>query len=133
MATPARLRLGAEVLLAYVRVRLLLARRSLPRAVERLRRAPSRPAASAAAEPAPAEAWRCARAVVRVLRPLPADSRCLVRSLVLLSLLARRRIEATLVVGAAVEPRFAAHAWVELEGVPLLEPGTAGEGRLVEL
>jgi hypothetical protein len=55
-----------------------------------------------------------------ILARLPTDSRCLVRSLVYLSLLSRRGIEGTLVIGARTEPEFAAHAWVEVEGEPML-------------
>jgi Transglutaminase-like superfamily len=121
-----RLALAAEVLALYPRARWLLARRELPEAVAALRGARSRPAA----DPDPV---RCAVAVERVLRLLPADSRCLVRSLVLLALLERRGLGAALVIGVLPEPEFAAHAWVEHRGRALLAPGPAGAGRLVEL
>ena len=77
---------------------------------------------------------RLGRATVRTLTPLPTDSRCLMRSLVLTGLLARRDIDVKLVL--AVHPgekEFAAHAWVEFEGQPLLEPGIDPFERLVEL
>ena len=48
-------------------------------------------------------------------------------------MLARRGGAASLVIGVVPEPRFAAHAWVEFAGEPLLKPGNAREGRLVEL
>ena len=63
------------------------------------------------------------RAVARVLAHAPRRSRCLVQSLVLTRMLARRGIESSLVIG--VTPGggdFAAHAWVEAAGVPLLPP-----------
>jgi Transglutaminase-like superfamily len=53
------------------------------------------------------------------------------RSLVLVSLLARRSLPATLVIGVLPGERFAAHAWVELSGRPLLPAGDYE--RLVEL
>jgi hypothetical protein len=48
------------------------------------------------------------------------DSRCLVRALVLTRMLARRGIESSFVLGVAAQPAFAAHAWLERAGVPLL-------------
>ncbi len=66
------------------------------------------------------------------VRLLPTDSRCLVRSLVLTRLLGRRGVPSSLVIGVMSEPQFAAHAWVEHGGAPLLSPGT-GFQRLVEV
>jgi hypothetical protein len=80
-----------------------------------------------------ADARRLGRAVTRLLVLLPGDTRCLVRSLVLTRLLARRGIPATLVIGARSGPDFLAHAWVELTGDPVLSPGDGSFGRLVEL
>ncbi len=77
--------------------------------------------------------WRYAMAVVKVLRLLPTDSRCLVRSLVLTTVLARRGADTTLVIGVTAAPEFSAHAWVEHRGEALLEPGPTGDGRLLEL
>jgi hypothetical protein len=71
--------------------------------------------------------------VARVLAHVPGDTRCLVRSLVLTRLLASRGIEAKLVIGARTEPEFLAHAWVEHDGTPVLDPGNGSYGRLVEL
>jgi hypothetical protein len=137
----AKLRLGGEVLAAYVRVRVKLRRDGLPRTVDSLRPRSHLSAHSAdKCERAPgsgpigaAGAARGARAVESVLRLLPTDSRCLVTSLVLIAVLARRGGAASLVIGVVPEPRFAAHAWVELNGRPLLKPGDARDGRLVEL
>lgn len=123
--------LVAEILATYVRVRWSLRRHDLPSTVAALRARPSR--RRSRAELDPAGAWAYAHAVVRVLRLLPTDSRCLVRSLVLLSVLARRGAEAELVIGVLAGPEFAAHAWLEHRGVPLLKPGRAAAGRLVEL
>lgn len=71
--------------------------------------------------------------MVRTLTVLPADSRCLMRSLVLTGLLARRGISSSLIIGVRLEPEFAAHAWVEYGGEPLLPPGDPSLGRLTEL
>jgi hypothetical protein len=62
------------------------------------------------------------RAVTRVLAYAPRRSRCLVQSLVLTRMLARRGIESSLVIGVAPGEQFAAHAWVETAGIPLLPP-----------
>jgi hypothetical protein len=64
---------------------------------------------------------------------VPGDTRCLVRSLVLTRLLARRGIQAKLVIGASAGGEFLAHAWVEHDGYPVLNPGDGSFGRLVEL
>ncbi len=78
-------------------------------------------------------ARRLARAVVATLRLLPGDTRCLLRSLVLTRLLARRGIPSRLVIAARTDPEFLAHAWVECGGAPVLDPGDETFGRLVEL
>src|SRR5262249_11888496 len=118
--------LATEILFIYARVRWLLRRGALPHTVARLR-AGSRPHAN------DLRPERCAAAVERTLRALPTDSRCLVRSLVLVALLSRRGLRAKLVIGVLRGPEFGAHAWVEHDGVPLLQPGMAARGRLVEL
>jgi hypothetical protein len=136
----ARVQLALEILGAY-----LLARRAL-------RRAPIASVLAALRSPrrgtrtgdigdlhtqAPAvvlvRARRLGRAVSRTLAPLPGDTRCLVRSLVLVRLLARRGVPAKLVIGARTAPDFLAHAWVEYAGDPVLSPGDGSFGRLVEL
>ncbi len=126
---PAKARLAAEILIAYARVRRLLAHRDLRQTVRALRDRPE----SAAPRLDRGEAVRLTQAVVRVLRLLPTDSRCLVRSLVVLALLADRGTAVELVIGVLPGTTFAAHAWVELDGMPLLEAGVAAERRLVEL
>ena len=76
---------------------------------------------------------RLAAAAERVLARLPGDSRCLTRSLVVLTMLARRGIEVRLVLAARPTPTFAAHAWVERAGHPLLPTRGFGDARLTEL
>jgi transglutaminase-like putative cysteine protease len=75
---------------------------------------------------------RLGNGVERTLRALPVDSRCLVKALVLTRMLARRGIDCTFVVGVRARPRFAAHAWVERDGSPLLAT-TPDFQRLTEL
>ncbi len=81
----------------------------------------------------PREANRLAYLVSLTLAALPTDPRCLVRSLVLIELLARRGIASTLVIGTSGSSDFSAHAWVELNGEALLSPAGFDGGRLAEL
>jgi hypothetical protein len=123
--------LAFEILATYLRARWLLARGDLPGAVATLRDAPDAPSA-----PVPGShriGRRLGRAVVNTLSVLPVDSRCLMRSLVLTRLLARRGIPATLVISARPGPEFGAHAWVEHAGRPLLPVGDFADARLLEL
>lgn len=76
-------------------------------------------------------AHRLAGAVARAMPRLPTDSRCLAQSLVLCNLLARRGLDARMIIGVETDGEFGAHAWVELEGEALLHPGQFG--RLAEL
>jgi hypothetical protein len=55
------------------------------------------------------------------------------QSLVLTRLLASRGVDSTLVIGVAVDPEFAAHAWVETEDIPLLPTNGSVYARLVRL
>jgi Transglutaminase-like superfamily len=114
----AKLRLGAEIFITYVRMRWAMGRTELPQLVERIRAAGVARGAAGDADPG-----SLAGAVMGMLAVLPTDSRCLVRSLVYLSLLARRGVAATLVIGVRSEPSFAAHAWVERDGEALLPSG----------
>jgi hypothetical protein len=75
---------------------------------------------------------RLGRVATHVLGILPHDPRCLTTSLVLTALLARRGIPAKLVIGVRADP-FAAHAWVEHRGRPLIPPATAPFQRLLEV
>ena len=72
---------------------------------------------------------------MRTLEHVPLDSRCLMRSLVLLRVLAARGVDGSLVIAVRPEAseRLDAHAWVEVAGEPLLRPGGAEHGRLVTL
>lgn len=129
-----RLRLAAEILLAYGRVRWSLRRDSLPGVVATLRSAP--PANTGVVLlPEPAlDGQRLGDAVVRTLSPVPSAARCLMRSLVLLRLLARRGVHGALVIAVQPNQEMAldAHAWVEVDGRPLLTPAPT-YGRLVTL
>jgi hypothetical protein len=112
---PAKVRLGAEIAWTTLRVRRLVQRNDLPTALERCRAAVPEPAAA----PSRDEVVRISRAVRRTIGVLPGDLRGLVASLVLIAVLARRGVAASLVVG---RPRngFGAHAWVEVDGLPAL-------------
>ena len=113
--------LAAEITAAYVQAQWSLRRAPIADVVKGLR---SRSPAPAPADPSSlAEARRLGRAVARMLSHLPGDTRCLARSLVLTRLLAARGIQARLVIGARTDPEFLAHAWVEHEGDPVLDPG----------
>ena len=125
-------RLALEILAAYASVRWRLWRQEFPDALEGVRCVPARRRDSVG-RAGTIVGRRLGRAVVRTLTPLPTDSRCLVRSLVLLRLLARRDIAARLVLGVETGGRFAAHAWVEQDGVPVLAPGGERFQRLAEL
>lgn len=131
-----RIGLAAEILRAHMSARRLLRRVPITAAVAMLRT--QGPAASVRAGTIPAEtaleeARRLGRAVTRTLTLVPGDTRCLIRSLVLTRLLARRGIPAKLVIGARAAPSFLAHAWVEHAGHPVLPPGEESFARLVEL
>jgi hypothetical protein len=127
-----KVKLAGEILVTYARARWWLRTRTLPEALDLLRGAPLARATPAGAPLLQLED-RLAHSVVRTLSALPSDSRCLVRSLVLSSVLARRGIASTLVIAVNSEPSFAAHAWVERDGVALLPPGNDGFKRILEI
>jgi hypothetical protein len=127
-----RAALGLEIVIAYARARRELQRVPIEQVVERLRPL-GPPAASPPGAVEREEARSLGWVVVRALRFLPGDTRCLRRSLVLLQLLARRGIAARLVIGVRTRPGFLAHAWVECGGDPVLSPLDGSFGRLVEL
>jgi hypothetical protein len=127
-----KLRLGGEIVASYGRVRLSLRRDDLPTLLARLREGTS-PDASWPNGRAYAEARRLGAVVERTLGATPQRSRCLVSSLVLTQLLARRGVSSTLVIGVSPGEDFGAHAWVELGGKPLLPAGGAVYQRLAEL
>jgi hypothetical protein len=135
MSVPQKMALASEILIVYVRVRRQMRRGDIRDVVASIRTGP-------ASRTAPVEAgspneWltaaRLANAVARTLRALPADTRCLSQSLVLLWLLSRRAISSTLVIGAHTRPEFEAHAWIEHRGRPLLTPAGFSDDRLVEI
>jgi hypothetical protein len=118
LSTGERVRLVGEILGVYVKARWLISRGDLPTVMAKLR---------AGAEPTSLPLGRqeligrrLAWIVSRVLSLLPTDSRCLIRSVTLSTLLARRGIPSSVVIGVRSEPEFAAHAWVEHDGSPLL-------------
>ncbi len=129
-----RLRLAWEVFATYLRVRWRMRGGDAESAVRSLRTGMTpvdRDAEHGTGEELVA-AWRLARATRRVLMRLPADSRCLFRSLTLMCMLERRGISQVVVI--AVRPRpFAAHAWVEVEGAAVLPDADPGYERLLEL
>jgi hypothetical protein len=120
--------LTVEIVLSYVHIRWLMRRGDLRAALAAVRRTVA--PASSCAPPFPN---RLGGIVEARLRLLPGDTRCLARSLVLLRLLARRGVSGTFVIGVRTEPDFGAHAWVELDGHPLLQPIEATGARLIEL
>ena len=126
-----KLHLAIEIFATYLRLRFVLARRPLPAVLADLRRdAAQRPEVTVDDQ---VIGIRLGRAVSRALSPLPFDSRCLVRSLVLTRMLARRGIPARLVIGVEPGPEFSAHAWVEADGVPLLPADDTRYSRITEL
>ena len=114
--------LAAEIVATYARVRWLIRRDPLPAVVGSLRGR-----ASAGGRDDVVTGRRLGHAVGRTLRVLPGDSRCLMQSLVLTRLLARRGIDSRLVIGVRAGERFAAHAWVEHRHVALLPAGSSFE------
>lgn len=133
LSRAAKAALVLEILLAYARVRWSLARSGLPATIAAARRFGGDPGVHPSPTGEAVLGARLGRAVVRTLRLLPTDSRCLMRSLVLTRILARRGVDSALVIGVAVEPEFAAHAWVERGDVPLLPTNGSGYARLVRL
>lgn len=122
-------RLLIEITATYARTRWLLARKGLRGTVAALRAgAPTRADVTRDEQ---VVAVRLGLVVAKVLEPLPFDSRCLMRSLVLTAMLARRGITSSVVIGVRAEPEFAAHAWVESDGVAVLPPGRFG--RVIEV
>jgi hypothetical protein len=128
LSAAAKVTLAAEILRVYVIVRWRMRDSDIRVIVAQLRG--DQPTATHTDRP---QARRLGRAVARTLSLLPTDNRCLARSLVLDTLLARRSLRSVVVVAARAEPDFAAHAWVEHDGVPVLPPGSPEYKRLIEL
>jgi hypothetical protein len=112
-----RLQLAAEIVWTYLEVRRLMGRHDIVGVVAALRAGTDDRLPPHAARRL---AHRLARPVWRTLAPLPLDSRCLMRSLVVLRMMARRGARCELSLGARTDSAFAAHAWVEHEGHPVL-------------
>jgi hypothetical protein len=129
LAVPARAALALEIIATYVLVRWELRRRDLPAALATMRAYPPRPRAPAF----DGDERRLAAAAERVVAKIPGDSRCLMRSLVVLTMLARRGTDARLILAARPDPSFVAHAWVERRGEPLLPTRGFGDAKLTEL
>jgi hypothetical protein len=127
--------LACEVLGDYVRMRILMRRGTLEETVSRLREPVQRAASPSVGhgENLTVTGIRLGRVVVQTLAPLPTDSRCLMRSLVLLRMMARRGATCRLVIGVSPEPEFKAHAWLERAGQPLFATGGDAYARLLEL
>ncbi len=117
----------AEILAAYARLQRRLRRTDIRNLVASIR---ARPVLRAAGfDPGSIEehivAISLANSVRRTLTILPADSRCLMQSLVLTWMLSSRAISTTLVVGVQPGPEFAAHAWLEHAGRPVSAAGVS--------
>jgi hypothetical protein len=128
-----KLSLSGEIAATYVLARWWLWRRTLDEAVAAAR---SGTAPAPEMEPSFSEyqlSRRLGDVVERRIDHLPGDTRCLTRSLVLLRILTRRGIPASLSIGVRNEDEFSAHAWVELGGHPLLSPSDYAAGRLIEI
>lgn len=128
----ARVTLAFEIVAAYVRARWVLRRSGLRPALRSLRSARGEAAPTDPAD-ALAVGRRLGRAVRRTLGVLPADSRCLMCSLVLTRLLATRGIDSELVISVRPGERFGAHAWLEHDGAALLPPDALESARLTTL
>jgi len=133
-----KLALAVEIYATYASMRLLLRLRGLPGALAALRRPLARTAQpDVGASTSLISGLRLGSAVARSLPLLPTEHRCLMQSLVLVGLLARRGLAGQLVI--AVRPggesggRFGAHAWVELDERPLLPTFEGGFTRLTAI
>ena len=120
-----RFRIGFEIVLTYAEVRWRMLRGDVRDVVAALRD-------GAVDVHETYDAYRIGRRLRQVVRrtldPLPWDSRCLMRSLVLLRMLARRGVVCQLVIGVRPGETFEAHAWIEHGRHPLLP--TLGYERL---
>jgi N-acetylglucosaminyldiphosphoundecaprenol N-acetyl-beta-D-mannosaminyltransferase len=114
-------RMAIEIAGAYLVLRPHLQANDVRAMVSEARRVhPRRPLTR---DPHPQEtARRLGSMVQQVLSAFPADDRCLIQSLVLVRLLTQRGIDGSIVIGARSDGGFAAHAWVEYEGKPVLPP-----------
>jgi hypothetical protein len=125
-----KIRLGTEIVGTYLAVRWWLLRGDVSDALVAARRTKS--PSQRHDDKALLVAFRLGSAVERTVGTLPFDSRCLIRSLVLTRILARRGLESSFVVGVSAHPTFAAHAWVEYAGIAVL-PTDIRFSRLAEM
>lgn len=125
-----RVTLGTEILAVYPHAWWLMRNRELPATLRVLR--PGGGDGTAGPEAVHRAAF-LGHAVTRVLSPLPVDSRCLIRSLVLTRMLDRRGIPGRLIIGVQPGETLAAHAWVEVAGHAVLAAGDFADQRLAEL
>jgi hypothetical protein len=117
---PEKARLAGEIIASYILVRRRLRKLEFPQAVASIRGVTTVPETSSSE--AALLGVRLGFIIERVFRIIPGDTRCLTRSLVLLRMLSRRGIAASVVLGVRTSPEFGAHAWVEHAGQPLLPP-----------
>jgi hypothetical protein len=123
----ARFALGVEVAAAAVRCRWELRRRGIAPTVATARRLdrstvlPGSVVSGTETKDDVALGRRLAAIIDRVLRHVPGDTRCLVRSVVLLGMLHARGVPADLVM-AIRQDRAMAHAWVEVAGIAISTP-----------
>jgi hypothetical protein len=122
-----RVLLAGEILVTYPRAWWVMRKRPLPQALAILRVRSGEPIEDVL------RARQIGHAVSRLLAPLPVDSRCLIRSLVLVRMLDRRDIPTRLIIGVQPGAADFAHAWVEVAGQPVLDPGEFHDLRLAEL
>jgi hypothetical protein len=127
-----RLTLAGEILAAYARVRWIMRAHEPEEAVAKLRAYARRHPLVGDQDSEVVAGWRLGQAVMKTLRLLPTDSRCLMRSLTLLTIMERRSLSPTLVIAVRSQP-FEAHAWIELHGQVLLPEAEPGYERLTEL
>jgi hypothetical protein len=132
LSARAKVALAGEIAAAYAVARWSLRRRGLRPALARLRAGGAGGARSLSERDRMRAGVRLGRAVSQTLRVLPVDSRCLMSSLVLTRMLARRGIESQLVISVRPGEKFAAHAWVEHGGLALL-PASEPASELVRL
>ena len=132
LTRPMKAKLVVEILLGYGRARWALARHPLPKALELLRR-PGRRRNARSGDEAILVGGYCGWLVMRTLDRLPTDDRCLMRSLVLTWMLARRGLASQFVIGVRPGASVPGHAWVERDGLALLPPERDSFTRLVTL
>jgi hypothetical protein len=131
----AALPLAAEVLISYAQARWAMRGQDLPRAVGQLRRGRQASRAWRALASPRHDARRLGAVVDRTLTLLPIEVLCLTRALVLIRVLSRRGVRGSLVIGVlpTQAAQLSAHAWVELDDIPLLRPADPEFGRLITL